>query len=78
MLFIDFKGKGPPAMGGFFYGQKWGVGSGEFFATNARILEIPIFEIPNSKLRAHFSAIKIIHISSIRVPKKCSPRMNEL
>jgi len=29
VLFIDFKGKGPPAMGGFFYGQKWEVGSGE-------------------------------------------------
>jgi hypothetical protein len=27
-------------------------------------------EIPNSKIRAHFSATQIIHISSIRVPKE--------
>jgi hypothetical protein len=27
---------------------KWEAGSGEFFVSNARILKIPIFEIPNS------------------------------
>jgi hypothetical protein len=35
-------------MGGFFYGQKWKVGSGEFFATNARIIKFQFlkFQIP--------------------------------
>jgi hypothetical protein len=58
VLFIDFKGKGPPAMGGFFYGEKWGVFGHEY--TNSRNSNT---EIPNYKLRAHFLATQIINIS---------------